>query len=108
MMTEWLVFGLLILGALFVFISAIGLLRLQDVFMRMHATTKTTSLGLVLILIGSIMALPELANVIKGFLVVVFIFLTVPLGTHMISKAHHISHPEKPNYDVKDGQSKED
>lgn len=94
-MIEWLVFSVLILGALFVLISAIGLLRLPDLYMRMHATTKTTSMGVTLILAGIIMAYPEVTIVIKGFLIIIFIFLTAPLGTHMISKAGHLLHIKK-------------
>lgn len=89
-MTDWIAFIALIAGALFVLISAIGLLRLPDLFMRMHATTKTTSLGITLILIGVIAAFPEWNIVLKGLLIIAFIFLTNPLGAHMISKAGHL------------------
>jgi multicomponent Na+:H+ antiporter subunit G len=92
---EWLIFSVLILGALFVLISAIGLLRLPDLYMRMHATTKTTSMGVTLILAGIIMAYPEVTIVIKGLLIIIFIYLTAPLGTHMISKAGHLLNIKK-------------
>ena len=86
-MTEWIVFALLILGALFTLISVIGLLRLPDLFMRMHATTKTTSIGIILLIAAVIIAQPDIATIIKGILIIIFTFLTVPLGSHMISKA---------------------
>jgi len=89
-MTDWIAFIALITGALFVLVSAIGLLRLPDLFMRMHATTKTTSLGITLILIGVIIAFPTWGVVLKGILIIAFIFLTNPLGAHMISKAGHL------------------
>ena len=89
-MIEWIAFIALILGALFVLISAIGLVRLPDLFMRMHATTKTTSLGITLILIGVIVAFPTWTVVLKGLLIIAFTFLTTPLGAHMISKAGHL------------------
>ncbi len=89
-MTEWLAFTALILGALFVLVSAIGILRLPDLFMRMHATTKTNSLGIALILIGVILVFPQWNIFFKGLLVIVFTFLTTPLGSHMISKTGHM------------------
>jgi|SRR6056297_936117 len=107
-MIEWLVFGFLLLGAVFILISALGLLRLKDVYMRMHATTKTTSFGLVMILIGAVIAMPEIANIIKGILIIVFTFLTVPLGTHMISKANYMRHSDKPDYYVSDDMTNEE
>jgi multicomponent Na+:H+ antiporter subunit G len=89
-MTDWIAFIALITGALFVLVSAIGLLRLPDLFMRMHATTKTTSLGITLILIGVLITFPTWSVLLKGLLIIAFIFLTSPLGAHMISKAGYL------------------
>ncbi|MFP3861022.1 MAG: monovalent cation/H(+) antiporter subunit G, partial [Bacteroidales bacterium] len=44
----------MILGAFFIFVSALGLLTLPDLYMRMHAATKTTSNGIILILLAVI------------------------------------------------------
>ena len=101
-MSEWIAFFALIAGALFVLISAIGLLRLPDLFMRMHATTKTTSLGMTLILIGVIITFPTWSVLIKGVLIIAFIFLTNPLGAHMISKAGHLLGTQKWDRYVRD------
>ena len=101
-MIEWVAFGFLILGALFILVSAIGLLRLPDLYMRMHATTKTTSLGLFLLLVGALFALPDLSTIFKGLLVIVFIFLTSPLGAHMVSKAGHILNVSKSDNYLRD------
>ena len=94
-MVDWFIALLMILGSLFVLISVIGLLRLPDLYMRMHASTKTTSFGVVMILLGAVLALPNLETIIKGLLVIIFIFLTSPLGAHMISKAGHILNIKK-------------
>lgn len=94
-MMEWAAFIFLILGAMFILISSIGILRLPDLFMRMHATTKTNSIGITLILIATLMAFPQLTIVLKGLLAIVFIFLTAPLGAHMIGKAGLITNIKK-------------
>jgi multicomponent Na+:H+ antiporter subunit G len=101
-MIEWIAFGFLILGALFILVSAIGLLRLPDLYMRMHATTKTTSLGVFLLLVGSLFALPDISTIFKGLLVIIFIFLTSPLGAHMISKAGHLLNVSKSDNYIRD------
>jgi multicomponent Na+:H+ antiporter subunit G len=70
--------------------------------MRMHATTKTTSLGLLLLLIGGLFALHDLSTILKGILVIIFIFLTSPLGAHMVSKAGHILNVSKSDDYIRD------
>lgn len=104
-MVDWLIALLMILGSLFVLVSVVGLLRLPDLYMRMHATTKTTSFGVVMILLGAVLALPNLETIIKGFLVIIFIFLTTPLGSHMISKAGHILKIKKTDSYLRDDLS---
>ncbi|MFO8236021.1 MAG: monovalent cation/H(+) antiporter subunit G [Bacteroidales bacterium] len=86
-MIEWLAFILLLMGAFFMLVSAIGLLILPDLYMRMHAATKTTSNGIILILLAVIAAFPEFTILVKVIAIIIFIFLTTPLSTHMISKA---------------------
>lgn len=106
-MIEWIVFIFLIMGALFILISAIGIIRLPDLFMRMHATTKTNSIGISLILIGTMMAFPQVTNILKGLMIIIFIYLTSPLGAHMIGKAGLITKVKKWERNVRDDFTKE-
>ncbi len=106
-MIEWIVFIFLIMGALFILISAIGIIRLPDLFMRMHATTKTNSIGISLILIGTMMAFPQVTNILKGLMIIIFIYLTSPLGAHMIGKAGLITKAKKWERNVRDDFTKE-
>jgi len=106
-MIDWIVFILLILGALFILISAIGILRLPDLFMRMHATTKTNSIGITLILIATMFTFPDYTNVLKGLLIIIFIYLTSPLGAHMIGKSGLIRNIKKWQEYVRDDFTEE-
>jgi multicomponent Na+:H+ antiporter subunit G len=106
-MIDWIVFIFLITGALFILISAIGILRLPDLFMRMHATTKTNSIGIALILVGTMMAFPQVTNVLKGLMIIIFIYLTSPLGAHMIGKAGLITNVKKWKGNARDDFTKE-
>ncbi|MBN2611657.1 MAG: monovalent cation/H(+) antiporter subunit G [Bacteroidales bacterium] len=78
---------LIIAGALFVFIAAVGIIRFDDLYSRMHATTKATSFGLLLLLAGVSIFFLETIVFVKAFLIIVFIYLTAPLAAHSIAKS---------------------
>lgn len=44
---------LFLFGAFFILVSAIGLFRFPDLYTRMHVTTKATSFGLLLVIVGT-------------------------------------------------------
>lgn len=80
---------LLILGSSFVLIGSIGLWRLPDIFTRLHAPTKATTLGLGAMVVASVIY----HSVIGGRLsareiaVSLFLFVTAPIVSHVIAKA---------------------
>ncbi|MFO7655988.1 MAG: monovalent cation/H(+) antiporter subunit G [Bacteroidales bacterium] len=78
---------LIIAGALFILIAAIGIVRFDDLFSRMHATTKATSFGLLLLLAGVALFFLQTIVFVKAFLIVIFIYLTAPLAAHSIAKS---------------------
>lgn len=69
-------------------VSAIGLIRFPDLYTRMHATTKATSFGILLIIIGTALFFNTGVVWIKAILVIVFIYITTPLATHAISQSN--------------------
>ena len=72
-------------GFFFLLVGTIGLIRLPDVFSRMHATTKSDTLGLGLILLGLILTQGfELVSV-KILLIIVFLWLANPTAAHFIA-----------------------
>jgi multicomponent Na+:H+ antiporter subunit G len=78
---------LIIAGSFFMLVAALGVVRLPDVFMRMHAITKASSLALLLISAGLAVAVPGLRILVGSLTLMVFIFLTTPVASHMIAKA---------------------
>lgn len=83
-----LISGFLLAGLFFFLTGALGLLRLKDVYTHMHATTKSTTrgvAGMVLAALFSTRAL-GLSSGLKETLTLVFLFLTVPVGAHMIAR----------------------
>jgi multicomponent Na+:H+ antiporter subunit G len=78
---------LLLAGSFFILIASIGLIRLKDLYSRLHAATKAPSFGIFLILIGVSIYFNTPMVYIKSLFVVVFIYLTAPLATHAIIKS---------------------
>ncbi len=78
----------LLLGAGFALIGSIGLVRLPDIFTRLHGPTKATTLGVGGILLGSILffSLREGLS-LHEVLVSLFLFLTAPVSAHLIARA---------------------
>lgn len=86
-MTETIAAILLVIGGFFLFVGSFGLVRLPDVYCRMHAATKATTLGLVGVLLACFFVLPTQQIGFRAILAIAFAFLTAPVGAHMIARA---------------------
>lgn len=90
MLIEILVSLFLVSGTFFVLVTAIGLLRLRDVYSRLHAVTKSATLGVALLLLASMtFFVDQGGNVLKEALGILFLFLTNPVGGHMIARSSY-------------------
>jgi multicomponent Na+:H+ antiporter subunit G len=108
-MIEWIAAILLMAGSLFMLIAAIGVVRLSDVYMRMHAITKAASLGAILMLGAVSVIYVEWIVWIEALMVVLFIIFTAPIATHMIAKAaYKTGAPKGPGYVVDEMEDKEE
>lgn len=76
-------------GAFFFFVGTTGLIRMPDVFCRMHATTKCDTLGAGLILVGLMIFYGFSMISLKLLLILIFIWLTNPTAAHIIAKAEY-------------------
>ena len=77
----------LVIGSLFSLIAAIGLLRLKDVYMRMHAGSKAGTLGSGLMLIALAVHAHQIDVITRAIAGVVFFLLTAPVAAHLLAKA---------------------
>lgn len=78
-------------GIFFLLIGSIGTVRLPDFYSRTHATSKSDTLGMMLIIIGLIIFEGFTLNSGKLFLVLLFIMLANPIGAHALARAAHES-----------------
>jgi multicomponent Na+:H+ antiporter subunit G len=90
-MFEFLIAGLLTIGALFAVIAAVGILRMPDFYMRISATTKASTLGATFILAATAMYFDDAGVTGKIIAIIAFVILTTPVAAHMIGRAAHRS-----------------
>jgi multicomponent Na+:H+ antiporter subunit G len=83
----------LVLGTFLTLVTGIGLLRLPDVYCRMHAAGKAGTLGVCLIILAAVVFFaPAGASVpIRGLLAIAFQFLTTPAATHLLARAAYVA-----------------
>lgn len=80
-------YAFLLIGAVFMFLGALGLVRMPDVFNRIQAGTKATTLGFVSIVIGLFFFHPGWWS--KLLVIGAFVLMTNPLGSHNLARAAH-------------------
>ena len=84
---ELLSWGLLAVGAIFLIIGGIGMIRLPDVFARMHGAGIIDTMGACTILLGLTFQAGLNIVSIKLVIIVVFIMFTSPTATHALARA---------------------
>ncbi len=82
--TIWEIAGALVMssGGFFVLVAAIGAVKLPDIYCRAHALGKAMTLGLILILIGYGLIVPEVSWG-KIAAAVCFQLVTIPVASHL-------------------------
>ncbi|WP_294344952.1 monovalent cation/H(+) antiporter subunit G [Prosthecochloris sp.] len=86
-MIEILSGAFLLLGTLFILVSAIGILKMPDLYTRMSATTKASTLGIGLVLIGTTVYWQDIGIGFRAVAIIIFLFLTAPVAAHIIGRA---------------------
>ncbi|GIN21845.1 MAG TPA: Na+/H+ antiporter subunit G [Bacillus bacterium] len=84
---------LILIGGIISVISALGIIRFPDVYTRAHAATKSTTLGVLLSLVGAFIYIWLTENFISVRLIlgIVFVFITAPVSGHLIIRAAYRS-----------------
>jgi multicomponent Na+:H+ antiporter subunit G len=81
------VIGLIILwgGVFFCVVGVVGLIRMPDVYCRLHAAGKVATVGLCGLLVGAAFLMPSI--MLKMVALLIFAVLTLPVSTHAIAAA---------------------
>ena len=78
---------LLLIGALFSLLAAIGVLRLPDLYTRLHAASKAGAVGAGLMLCAVALVSADGAVALRAALGIVFLLLTTPVSAHLLARA---------------------
>jgi multicomponent K+:H+ antiporter subunit G len=89
--------AMLLVGGVFALVGAIGMLRFSDFYMRLHAPTKATTLGVGGVLVASLAANWSQGNYgLHELLITLFLFITAPVSANLMAKAAlHLRAPSK-------------
>lgn len=81
---------IMLIGAAFAVIAAIGLLRLPDIYTRTHAASKAGTLGSGLMLLSLAVFSQELDVVTRAIAAIVFFLLTAPISSHLLARSAYL------------------
>jgi multicomponent Na+:H+ antiporter subunit G len=74
-------------GALFIFIASLGIVRMPDLLLRMHASAKAGTLGAGLILLSAIIHFSKWSVTVTVLMAIFFLLVTAPVALHLIARA---------------------
>ncbi len=80
----------IIAGLFFLMVGSIGIVRLPDFYTRTHATSKSDTLGLLLVMVGLTIYEGWNLNTAKFFLISLFIALANPIGAHALARVANL------------------
>ena len=80
---------LIVVGAFFYFLGGLGIFRMPDVYNRLQAGTKATTLGTFSTVLGIGLAKPEI--LLKAIIIIAFVALTNPVGSSVLARASYLA-----------------
>ena len=80
---------LMIVGALFLLLAAVGVLRMPDVFTRLQPATKGTTMGIACTLLAVAVHFGDSSVTTRALATIAFFFLTAPVTAHLIGRASY-------------------
>jgi multicomponent Na+:H+ antiporter subunit G len=86
-MSDWIASALVVAGAFFCLVAGIGVVRLRDVYGRMHAATKPGTLGLALVCLAAMVEADSWLQAVEALFVFLFMIASAPVGAHLIGRA---------------------
>lgn len=90
-MSEILIIIFSSLGTLFALLAAVGLIRMPDTFLRISVNTKAATLGVGLLIAAAAIFFNDLAISTRVLAIIIFIFLTAPIGGHLLGRTGYFT-----------------
>ncbi len=90
-MSEIVIGIFLILGSFIVLLAGTGVVKMPDIYTRMSATSKASTLGVSVILITTGFFFGTTEIITRTILIVVFLMITAPVASHLLGKAAYLN-----------------
>jgi len=97
---------LVLIGGLFLALGGLGLIRMPDLYNRLQAGTKATTLGSMSVVLGSALLAPEMLT--KAVLLIVFIAMANPISSSTIARSAYKAGVPLTDKSVRDDWKKEE
>lgn len=81
---------LILMGSSFILIAAIGIWRMPDLLMRMHAATKAGTVGAGMNLLAVMLYFHKINVVVEAGLAILFLMMTAPVASHLLAKVSYM------------------
>ncbi|KHT65112.1 cation:proton antiporter [Photobacterium gaetbulicola] len=78
---------LLLFGTFFTLVASLGIVRMPDLYTRMHAATKAGTVGICFLLLAVSLSMPEVTVISRVIGTILFLFITAPVAAHLLGKA---------------------
>jgi multicomponent Na+:H+ antiporter subunit G len=79
------------LGAAFVVLAAIGVLRMPDIFSRMQASSKAATLGAAFVALAVAFHFRSAEVAIRSVVLIGFLFITAPIAAHLLARTGYLT-----------------
>lgn len=86
-MSQYIAGGLILFGAVFSLLAAIGILRLPDLYTRMHAASKAGAVGAGAVLLAVAVVSFDGPVALRALMGIAFVVLTTPVAAHLLARA---------------------
>jgi multicomponent Na+:H+ antiporter subunit G len=90
-MMSWAMGFLALFGSTLVLLAAVGIVRMPDLFTRMQAATKASTLGLACVLAAAAISLADSGSLVRAMSIGAFIMLTSPVSSHVIARVAYLT-----------------
>jgi multicomponent Na+:H+ antiporter subunit G len=90
-MREIAIAALTLVGAVFMLVAGVGIVRMPDLYNRMSATTKVATLGVGSTLLAVAIYFNDLGITSRAVATIAFVLLTAPIAAHMIGRAAYFT-----------------
>jgi multicomponent Na+:H+ antiporter subunit G len=80
---------LMLVGSLFCLVAAVGIIRLPDIYSRMHAASKAGTVGSGMLLLAVGIHAQDFSTFTRAFAGIVFFILTAPISAHLLARSAH-------------------